>query len=165
MSAPETQATSRTQLALVSHEVSGNQQVIQAAVVHRAVYALAAPHDQRDPPQHNAGGKKANQFEGRTQRRAEKKGKDCEKQARANALERVPTSVEIARFAEMCASGTSLLTLLEPLDTSTTDTETVFGAEQDMPNAVVEAVRAITNSQRVDANGRLLASPIDLRSA
>ena len=29
MSAPETQATSRTQLALVSHEVSGNQQVIQ----------------------------------------------------------------------------------------------------------------------------------------
>ena len=112
VSTPTTLATSQTQLALVNNEVSANQQVIQAAVVHRALYALAARHNQRELPQLNSGGKKANQLVGRTHRHADKKRKACDKEARDNAVERVPTAVELARFAEMCASGTSCSTVM-----------------------------------------------------
>ena len=50
-----TLASSRTQLALVSHEVSGNELVIQSAVVHRALFSPATLHNMRDPPpQHSA---------------------------------------------------------------------------------------------------------------
>ena len=54
-SASPTLASSRTQLALVSHEVSGNELVIQSAVVHRALFSPATLHNMRDPPpQHSA---------------------------------------------------------------------------------------------------------------
>ena len=40
-------------------EPSACQQVIQGAVVHRALHGLSAPHGRRDTPQHGAARKKA----------------------------------------------------------------------------------------------------------
>ena len=168
--AKKTLASSRTQLTVFNHGVSASQQaiqqVIQAAVVHQALNRSAVPPDRREPPPRNAARKKPQPLEGRYQREADKvRNAEFKNRAKSHAQDRIPTLLEVARFAEMCEPGDSLLTLLEASGTNTTDTETVFGgAEQDVRVAVQEAVRAITSSRRIDDKGGMLTSPINLRA-